>query len=249
MMTSFILTRAGARLAVDPTNLDFYCLVKLRNGVWEEDVLNACLRILQPGDVFYDIGANAGIITLDVAKSFGEGVAIHSFEPQPTLARSLKISIALNEFRNVELHEMLLGEQQGAADFFIADHAIHSSLVSREAGAIRIECPMQTIDGLVARSLPAPTVIKIDVEGAELLVLRGGQQTFQALPPVIIFEADDNMMRFGYSHADLFGLLEEFAEYTFHRIEGSHWHVVDEPGRAELGNYIAVPPGRNIPVN
>src|SRR5271156_3202457 len=83
-MTCYIHTRAGARLAVDPYNLDFYCLVKERNGVWEEDVLDAVLKVVQPGDVFYDIGANAGMLTLEVAQTLRGAVTVHAFEPQPT---------------------------------------------------------------------------------------------------------------------------------------------------------------------
>ena len=48
-MTCFVRTRAGASLAVDPFNLDFYCLVKVRNGVWEEDVIDACLKSSHAG--------------------------------------------------------------------------------------------------------------------------------------------------------------------------------------------------------
>ena len=98
-MTCVIRTRTGALLAVDPVDLDFYCQVQLQNGVWEEDVLGACLRAIRPGDVFYDIGANAGIVAVDVARTFGERVTVHAFEPQPTLAASLATSIALTRSR------------------------------------------------------------------------------------------------------------------------------------------------------
>jgi FkbM family methyltransferase len=242
-MSCAIRTRAGARLVVDPLNLDFYCQVQLHNGVWEADVLDACLRVTQPGDIFFDIGANAGIVTVDLARTFGENVAIHAFEPQPTLARTLASSIALNEFTRVHLHRVLLGDTPGEADLYVADHAIHSSLVPREAGATRLTCRMETIDRLVADgSLPAPTVIKLDVEGAEFRVLRGARQTFRAKPPVIVFEADDNMARFGYTHRDLFGLLREFADYTFHRISGAAWVPLNSLDEAALGDYIALPP-------
>jgi FkbM family methyltransferase len=242
-MTCAIRTRAGALLAVDPVNLDFFCQVQLHNGVWEEEVLDACLRVTQPGDTFFDVGANAGIVTVDVARTFGESVMIHAFEPQPTLARTLAISIGLNEFTRVHLHRVLLGDVPGQADLYVADHAIHSSLVSREAGATRLNCRIETIDRLVADgSLPPPTVIKIDVEGAELRVLRGARNTFRAKPPVIVFEADDNMARFGYTHRDLFELLREFADYSFHRINGPTWVQVNSLDDAALGDYVALPP-------
>ena len=244
-MTCSVRTRAGARLAVDPVNLDFYCLVKARNGVWEEDVLDACLKVIQPGDIFFDIGANAGVITLDVAQTFRDKVIIHAFEPQPTLARSLAVSITLNEFKNVHLHQQLLGDRQCETDLQIADHGIHTSLIAREANATPLSCRMETLDALVAGGqAPAPTVIKIDVEGAELQVLRGARKTLCSAPPAIIFEADENMPRFGYSHQALFSLLSEFGDYTFYHINGSDLSPVINPETAALGNYVALPSQR-----
>jgi FkbM family methyltransferase len=243
-MTCAIRTRTGARLAVDPANLDFFCQVHLHNGVWEEGVLDACLRTMRPGDVFYDIGANAGIVAIDVASTFGEDVTVHAFEPQPTLVNSLVTSIAMNAFTRAQAHRLLLGDRSGEADFFVADHGVHSSLVSRESGATRLTCRMETIDGLVgAGALPPPSVIKMDVEGAELLVLQGARNTLRAKPPVIVLEADDNMTRFGYTHSELFGLLRELADYSIHRIDGTEWVPVTSPAGAARGDYLALPRG------
>lgn len=243
-MTCAIRTRAGALLAVDPVNLDFFCHVHLHDGVWEEGVLDACLRVTRPGDVFYDIGANAGIVAIDVARTFGGDVTVHAFEPQPTLVSSLRISIALNAFTRTQVHRLLLGDTSGEVDLYVADHGVHSSLVAREAGATRLTCRMETIDGLVAAgTLPLPSVIKMDVEGAELRVLQGAANTLRAKPPVIVLEADDNMTRFGYTHRELFGLLREFANYSFHRIDGAAWVPVSSPTDAALGDYVALPPG------
>ena len=231
-------------VAGDPVNLDFFCHVHLHDGVWEQGVLDACLRTVRPGDVFYDIGANAGIVAIDVARTFGEDVTVHAFEPQPTLVNSLSVSIAMNAFTRAQAHRLLLGDRSGEADLFVADHGVHSSLVSREAGATRLNCRMETIDGLVtAGAVPPPSVIKLDVEGAELRVLQGARNTLRANPPVIVFEADDNMTRFGYTHSDLFGLLREFAEYSFHRIDGAEWVPVNSPADIARGDYVALPPG------
>jgi FkbM family methyltransferase len=242
-MTCAIRTRAGARLAVDPVNLDFFCHVHLHDGVWEEGVLDACLRVTRPGDVFYDIGANAGIVAVEVARTLGGDVTVHAFEPQPSLAHSLAISIALNGFRRAHVHRLLLGDASGEADLYVADHGVHSSLVAREASASRLSCRMETIDALVAAgTLPPPSAMKLDVEGAELRVLQGARNTLRAKLPVIVFEADDNMTRFGYTHRDLFDLLRECADYSFHRIDGAEWMPVNALGDAALGDYVALPP-------
>lgn len=236
-----IRTRSGARLAVDPANLDFYCRVQLQHGVWEAEVVDACLALIRPGDVFYDVGACAGIVTVDVARTFGGSVAVHAFEPQPTLARALSASIALNGFAHVRLHQMLLADARGDADLYLVDHGIHASLVARHPRASRLRCRVESIDALVAAGLPPPTVLKIDVEGAELRVLEGARRTFSAAPPALVFEADENMKRFGYTLRDLCDRLCEFGDYVFYRIDGSSWVPADAAGQAVGADYVAVP--------
>jgi FkbM family methyltransferase len=176
--------------------------------------------------------------------TLGEAVTVHAFEPQPTLVNSLAASIAMNGLTRAHAHRLLLGDRSGDADVFVPDHGVHASLVSREPGATRLTCRMETIDGLIAAgALPPPSVIKMDVEGAELLVLQGARNTLRTSPPVIVLEADDNMSRFGYTHRELFGLLREFASYSFHRIDGTEWVPVDSLAGAALGDYVALPPG------
>src|SRR5882724_8541385 len=100
-MRDTIRTASGARLAIDPGSLDMYCSITNQGGLWDADVLEVCCRFLKPGGVFYDIGANVGLMSLEVAKRFGDQVRIFSFEPQPSLAHTLAISARLNNFSNL----------------------------------------------------------------------------------------------------------------------------------------------------
>lgn len=245
-MTSTIWTRAKAQLAIDPNNLDIYCDAWTHGGTWDSHVLDACLKVLKKGDVMYDIGASAGIYSIEVAKVFNDTVTVHAFEPQPSLTRCIRISVALNSFRNVHVHEILLGNEEGIAKFYIPNNSIKASLVSYQKGMRAINCSMTTLDLYVnAKKLLPPTIIKIDVEGAEMNVFYGAQKILATNTPVIILEADENMQRFNYSHTCLFNLLRKYADYTFYFIsKDSKISIVSDFTNASDGNYLALPPSR-----
>ena len=59
-------TATGVSLAIDDSNIDFFAELAKHGGTWEDDVRKECIRLLSPGDVFYDIGANAGFVSLEV---------------------------------------------------------------------------------------------------------------------------------------------------------------------------------------
>ena len=65
-----VRTASGALLAVDPANWDIYTNLLLKGGMWDKPVIEACLACLHPGDVFYDLGANIGYMSIEAAGVF-----------------------------------------------------------------------------------------------------------------------------------------------------------------------------------
>src|SRR5262249_19074037 len=76
-----ILTKNGARLLVDLDNLDIYATIFNQRGEWEPHVAYNCQRLLRNNDVFFDIGANVGCVSLDTKALKGDGIKIYLFEP------------------------------------------------------------------------------------------------------------------------------------------------------------------------
>jgi FkbM family methyltransferase len=237
----FIETRHKGLLSVDAPNLDMYASIHNGGGAWEPHVMTTCDRLLRPGDVYYDIGSNTGLFAIDAAKSV-PGLKIFAFEPQPTLAKHIRRSIEANGLSNIQLLEMLLGQEDGEKKFYLTSHSIHASLVPREKNFRELVLPMHTIDGLIASGrIEPPDIIKLDVEGAERLVLEGGRRTFKTLAPSVVFEADENMSRMNVTTQDLFDTLAAAAAYDFYKISPNATLTKAVPPH-ELGNYVALAP-------
>jgi FkbM family methyltransferase len=233
----------GVRLAVDATNLDLY--TSIRRGVaWEPWVLDACLELLRPGDVFLDIGANAGAVAVSVAARRRD-VRVFAIEPQPQLARLIKISARLNGV-DVQVLPVLLGNEDGLAELFVPGQATHASVVARAPGTPSITAPITTLDTLIANhTLPAPDTIKIDAEGSELDVFRGAGRLLREQSPAIVFEADENLERWGYRRCDLFDELSTAAPYTFYGLAAEGRSVIEDAlNDPRVEEFVALPPGR-----
>jgi FkbM family methyltransferase len=253
-MRASVRLASGARLAIDPSNLDIYVSIAANGGYWDEHITRTLARVVQPGDNVYDIGANAGAISVDIAWRFKNQIKLIAIEPIPSLAAQLTLSARINGLADtIEVHEFMLGDQEGEAILHVPSHAIHASVVAREAGARPLPRKVHRLDDLVNEGkLPTPTVIKIDVEGAEFTVFRGAGETFKRNPPVILFEADENMNRFGYTRADLLAFLREaHAGYKFYYITKKDATLRPATNESELlnddtGNLLAVPAGRDV---
>ncbi|SPE32313.1 hypothetical protein SBA5_970038 [Candidatus Sulfotelmatomonas gaucii] len=215
----FIKTRHGAALSVDYGNFDLYAHIYNSDGCWDANVMTCCERVLRPGDVFYDVGSSAGVFALDFAKSI-PGLTVFAFEPQPSLAKHIRLSIDANQFDRVKLLEILLGDKVGEGSLFLTSHSIHASTIPRERRYRELRLPLRTLDDLAAAGEVAPPdFIKIDVEGSELNVFKGAETMLQAHQPSIVFEADENMRRMGYATGDLLDLLTKAGPYTFFLID------------------------------
>ena len=237
----FIHTRSGAALSVDYDNLDTYAPIYNDGGWWDADVMKCCDRILRGGDVFYDIGANTGLIALDMAKAIPD-LTVFAFEPQPSLAMHIRRSIEANHFDRMTLLEVLLGKEEGESTLFMTSHSIHASVIPREDHFRELRRPLRTLDSLVASGevLP-PDLIKIDVEGSEMRVFEGAENVLRTHQPSIVFEADENMSRLGFSIDDLFHLLESAVPYTFFQVDKSGTPI-RTTAPFPFGNYLALSP-------
>ena len=203
--------------------------------------MRMCNRLLRPSDVYYDIGSNTGLFAIDAAVSI-PNLTVYAFEPQPRLAGHIRRSIEANKLLNVHCLELLLGAEEATRSFYLTSHSIHASLSPRERRYREISVPMSTIDVLVeSGAIRVPDIIKVDVEGAELMVFEGGKRMFKEHMPSVIFEADENMSRMGVETQDLFSSLTRAGCYAFFNIEPSGQLTLPSTP-PKCGNYLALSP-------
>jgi FkbM family methyltransferase len=142
---------------------------------------------------FVDVGAHIGSIIAEVQQHCPD-VRITAIEPIPEKARQLR-----QKFKSVTVIECALADYDGETSFFINLAATGYSSLARSAGESReIKVPVRRLDEIVDDA----DVIKIDVEGAELGVLRGAERLKSR--PVMLFESAPNEV-LGYTKADLWG--------------------------------------------
>jgi FkbM family methyltransferase len=129
-----------------------------------------CLAsLMHAGDVFWDVGAHHGYVTLCAARHVGPTGSVHAFEPSARNRRLLARHVSWNGFRNVVIHPFALSSYNGEAPFGGTDT---SKMLHLGGGTETVQ--VRTADSLVrSGALPAPSVMKVDVEGAEADLLQG----------------------------------------------------------------------------
>lgn len=196
MGTEWTTLRGGQQILVNP--LDYVGRSVAYFGDLDPKISWLCAKLLRRGDVVLDIGANQGLVTLTCASLVGPSGIVHSFEPNPELTKLLNASIQRNGFRNVVVHEVGLGSRTEDRDLVIppgnsgAGSLVPDGRMGRAGRPLQIQVRNAT-EYLSALHLQAIRLIKIDVEGFEPEVIRGGAGFLEAVPTdAIVFELNES---------------------------------------------------------
>ena len=188
----------------------------LTSGMLELPVQEAMRRLLGPGDVLYDVGANIGFFALAGARRVGPAGAVYAFEPVPENAAAIRAGAELNGLAHLEVVENAAGRAAGRDRLLLVEDLSWSHLESRgwhPRTTDTLEIEVVAIDDLVAAGrIRPPQLVKIDVEGAEVDVLAGMRKTIEEHRPVIVCELHDTgaafveaMNELGYATSNLEG--------------------------------------------
>ncbi|MFE8602180.1 FkbM family methyltransferase [Archangium violaceum] len=158
-------------------------------GEWAQHELDLFARLLSRGDHVLDIGANVGTHTLGFASLVGPGGRVVAFEPQPVIFELLQDNVRTNGLTHVSCEQVALTEHAGSAMLSVPDyHQRHNSgLAALQAGGTTIEIQTRSLDD---HGFERCDLVKLDVEGWERAVLRGGKQMLARCRPLLYAECN-----------------------------------------------------------
>ncbi len=160
---------------------------------YEEDLKAEIIQHLPKGGVFFDVGANIGLISLFVSK-FHPEAKIFSFEPGSVVSHCLKETISHNKLKNLTLINKGVSDYTGTAEFFVDPKSTGgSSLIKQHEGSKdkyveKIE--LLSLDEFSEKQKVVPNIIKIDVEGAEKFAVKGALNLIKNVKPHFVIEVE-----------------------------------------------------------
>ncbi len=176
-----------ANEAIRKTKDNFFMHVNKTDGVsWRiyytgthEPVIGLIIKkSLKSGDVFIDVGANIGYFSIMAANVVGENGKVISFEASPYICGLMEKNISLNSIKNIELRNVAVSKEVGIVNIYSQGKALlaQTSIFQSRGGKLQAKVPCAPLTAEVLGINPARIrLIKIDVEGAEELVIKGIQ--------------------------------------------------------------------------
>jgi len=170
-------------------------MVKASTKGIERDLVRQAKTILRQQQkdsfVIFDIGANYGFVSFAWRTGLEKPTDIVLFEPHPALCSLLRETIGLNGFSDMKVEQLAIGDAPGKISINLYEGTVNViDLPEHRKGVAEVE--QMTIDAYVEASGKCPDLIKIDVDGYELNVLRGMQETVRKYKPVIVIETNDS---------------------------------------------------------
>ena len=217
--------------------------------IFETRELAFAERLLQPGMTVLDIGAHQGLYTLLASRRVGPSGRVFSFEPSPRERRALRLNLRINFCDNVVVQALALGSEETTADLYVVDkyNTGYNSLRPPNAPepSSTVAVRVRTLDNWLAdEKIDHVDFIKLDVEGAELSVLKGARELLARTRPVLLVEiAQIRTAGWGYDAVEIVRFLESMGYVWFEILEGGKLAPANQADQREM-NLVAVRTGQ-----
>jgi FkbM family methyltransferase len=208
-------------------------------GGGHNDAFALCVEACRGKKCVLDVGAHIGLVALPMASIVAPQGRVICFEPAQANRNLLVEHAALNGFSNIEVVPALVGaESLAAVRFFEMDQPTGMNTIAAPKDPKNYHeshCRQISLDSFCAERGVAPEVIKIDVEGAELGVLRGARDVLRRFQPAIFLSVHPREIAALNESVDGLVALVEDLGYQLRDVHGR------EPGRLELREYVLAP--------
>lgn len=180
----------------------------------EPIALAALLFLLRSEDIVWDVGASVGLYAVHMAARAARVVA---FEPDPTTAARLRENLEINGLaERAEINQLAIGDTPGELELAtdgLSGFApvLSTAKLGRHSRTVKVR--VETIDDLITEGKPAPDVIKVDIEGAEILALKGGKRLLSAKdrPRLIFMEVHPAFLpNFDSTHEEVDKIIRDY---------------------------------------
>ena len=213
--------------------------------------LRPLLPLLAPDDLFFDVGVHAGSWTMPASRALPRG-RVYAFEALPYYASVLKGTLRLMGRRNVTVVVGAVSDAEGEVEVVWTDAAgrrlTGMTRISGSADAgEKVRVRALTIDGFRhSHGVGTVKLMKCDVEGAELKVLRGAARTIDECRPLVFCELyEEYCARFGYTTRDVFAFFAGRRYRTMHFRDG-RFVPLDPAAYGGAGDVLFVPDGVRV---
>ena len=236
----------------------------IRRGKWTEPEIDLVAPAVRPGETALDIGANYGLYCYHLSRALGGRGRVHAFEPVPFTFDTLRTVARLLRFRGVELHRKGCSDRAGRITFTVPVQASGAAAAGqayiggrdddregkeeqvRWAGTRDVVCEVVALDEFLP-DVENLSLVKCDIEGAELLAFRGAERMISRHLPTVICEINPWFLEgFGITLGELLSFFSDKGYRLYHYTNGGGAGRLREvpAGEVREDNYVFIHPAR-----
>ncbi len=197
-------------------------------GAYEPHVVESMTRHIKPGSVAYDLGANAGYLTLIMSTMAENSGQVVAFEPNTTNFDALNANLEDNGIKNVITNNRAISDTTGELTFASFDYSLVGHIATDETpddARLSVVQAVSLDDLIFNEGFPKPDFIKIDVEGAEEKVIHGADRVLREHRPIILAEIREQ---------DVYQSVVDYLKTKDYRCEALQWRVLDDTPLGEM---------------
>lgn len=208
-------------------------------GYYEKEVILTWEAFLQDDSIVLDIGANTGYYSLIAARKAKQ---VYAFEPSPLMRQQLQQNIALNAIQNISVEPYAASDESGSATLYLStnDNSGMTGMQPAEnfSGTTEIVKTISIDEWLTTKGSPKIHMIKIDVEGAEMKVLKGMEELLKRDHPGIFIEVIPGLLeKYNHTAEHLFQFLAALG-YDPYEVSGNKNIVPLTAGRQPVSEML-----------